>query len=131
MRNTLFAAMAVLSLGVASVAPALAGEGNGEPFDNNQTVLTTHSVRSAYSYANGARDVGSNQYPSAVGRAGTNVTALNNDVLPSNGSEGAVQTANSLPRSFENGTVAYAQAQSVRNWMVAHSGARQPQVAAR
>ena len=131
MRNTLFAAMAVLGLGIASAAPAFAGEGNGEPFDNNQMVLSTQPVGSAYSYAYGARDVGSNQYPSAAGRAGSNVTALNNDVLPSNGSEGAVQTANSLPRNFETGTVAYAQAQSVHNWMVAHSGAKQPQVAAR
>jgi len=32
-----------------------------------------------------------------------------------------VQTANSLPASFEEGTVAYAQANQVRNWMLAHA----------
>ena len=43
------------------------------------------------------------------------------DVLPTNGSQGPVQTANSLPTRFEEGTVAYAQANRVHNWMVAHA----------
>ena len=129
MKN-IIAVVAALSIGAFSLNPALAGEGNGEPFDNNQAVLSTRTNNPpTRSYA--GPDVGSNQYPHVAGRPGTNLTALDDDVLPTNGSQGPVQTANSLPRGFEEGTVAYAQAQSVHNWMMAHSGAAASRVAGR
>jgi hypothetical protein len=121
---TLFAA-ALLSLGAAAATPAFAGEGNGNPFPAASFDVTRlpHQM---------ARDVGQNQYPDVVGRPGSNLTALANDqVLPAPGNNQPVQTANSLPRGFEQGTVTYAQAMSVRNWMVAHNEAAPANYAAR
>ncbi len=126
--KTILAAAALLSL--ASTAPAFAGEANYEPFNNNRSTLATTYAGQSYR-APVTADVGSAQYPSPAGRPGTTLTALNNDVLPPNGSEGAVQSANSLPRGFEQGTVAYAQAQSVQNWMIAHNGLASTRTAAR
>ena len=113
--KTIIAAVAVLGL---SFAPAFAAEGNSEPFPNNETTAGTRIIRQAQ-----AADVGSAQYPNVVGRPGSNLSRLAGDVLPTNGSEGVVQTSNSLPRGFEEGTVTYAQAQSVNNWMLAHNQA--------
>lgn len=116
--NKLFLAAAIaLSLGV---APAIAGEGVGEPFPNTATSFTARVPGATQQYA----DTGSNGYPSPAGRPGSNLPSLAGDLLPTTGSEGPVQTANSLPAHFEEGTVAYAQATSVRNWMVAHDARR-------
>jgi len=130
MKN-IIAVIAVLGIGVFSLHPAFAGEGNGEPFANNEAVLSTRMADPFPTPSYAGPDVGSNQYPHVAGRPGTNLTALDDEVLPTNGSQGPVQTANSLPRGFEKGTVAYAQAQSVHNWMVAHSGAAASRVAGR
>ena len=121
MKTTLLATAAVLAFGVASLAPAYAeGEGNGEPFPGPSVQLTTRPTTFQNQYA--ARDVGAAQYPNVTGRPGTDLPGLaQNEVLPAQGNETIVQTANSLPRGFEDGTVAYAQAQSVHNWMVAHN----------
>jgi hypothetical protein len=113
--KTFIAAVAVLGLSLA--APAFAAEGNSEPFPNDMTV-GTRVLRQAQ-----AADVGSAQYPNVIGRPGSDLYGLAGDVLPSDGSEGAVQTANSLPRGAEEGTVTYAQAQSVNHWVLAHSQA--------
>jgi hypothetical protein len=87
-----------------------AAEGNSEPFPNraaNGQVVANQVLR----------DTGSEATPSY----GPGVTLLTQgDVLPANGSNSIVQTANSLPHGFEDGTVAYAQAQSVQRWMLAH-----------
>jgi hypothetical protein len=57
---------------------------------------------------------GSDAYP--VARNSTAVGVVAGGTLPTNGSEGIVQTANSLPRGFENGTgngnTAYASTES-------------------
>lgn len=89
-----------------------AGEGNSEPFPNYAST--------GQAYANQVlRDSGSEATPTY----GPGVTALTQgDVLPGNGSNSIVQTANSLPQGFEDGTVAYAQARSVQRWMLAHQG---------
>ena len=112
MKLTLLAAVAILGLGL---TPTFAAEGNGEPFANPVSI-GTRLARPALT-----ADTGSEQYPDVVGRPGANVSRLAGDVLPSNGSEGIVQTANSLPRGFEEGTVQYAQAKSMNAWMVAHN----------
>ncbi len=113
MRTLFLAAAVAFSLGL---APAFAGEGNGEPFPNTAESFTARTTTS-FQHA----DTGSNAYPNVAGRPGSDLPALAGDVLPANGSEGTVQTANSLPAHFEEGTVAYAQATRVRNWMVAHA----------
>jgi len=114
MKMTFLAAVAVMSLGL---APAMAGEGNGEPFPNNAGTVTSHAALTAPQLA----DTGSAAYPNVAGQPGSDLPQLAGAVLPTNGSEGAVQTANSLPAHFEDGTVAYAQANQVRNWMLAHA----------
>lgn len=122
MQNILLTAMALLGL---ALPPALAGEGNGNPFPGNFGALaTTRTVQQS-------ADTGSEGYPNLTGRAGSDLPSLFAGMLPTNGSEGAVQTVNSLPRGAEEGTVAYTQARSVRNWMLAHSGSRAPILAAR
>src|SRR5689334_22433242 len=57
---------------------------------------------------------GSESYPVAVGTTLNPVVAGN--VLPANGSEGIVQSANSLPAGFANGTPASEYAQSVERY---------------
>ena len=131
MTKTILAAAALFSLGMATLAPAFAAEGNGEPFPGANFAVT-RLAHPAYTNGYAQRDVGSAQYPSTVGRPGSNLSTLaNNEVLPAEGNEAVVQTANSLPRGFEEGTVAYAQAQSMNNWMVAHNGAASSSFAAR
>ncbi len=123
MKTTLLAAAAVFGL---SLAPALAGEGNGNPFPANYGTLTTTQTLPQIA------DTGSQAYPDLKGRAGSDLPSLQAEVLPPNGNgEGAVQVANSLPRGAEEGTVAYAQERSVHAWMVAHSGRGVPAFAAR
>ena len=123
MRNTLFAAVAALALGAASLVPAYAeGEGNGNPFPGPSVALSAQHQAFHGQYA--SRDVGSAQYPNVTGRPGTNLRGLAEDeLLPEQGQNRIVQTANSLPRGFEDGTVEFTQAQSVHNWMVAHNQA--------
>lgn len=118
MKTMILAAIVASSLGL---APAMAGEGNGEPFPNYASA-TSYATRTAPQVA----DTGSSAYPNVAGRPGSDLPRLAGDVLPSNGSEGAVQTANSLPAHFEEGTVAYAQATSIHNWMVAHAARNAP-----
>jgi hypothetical protein len=59
-------------------------------------------------------DVGSNAYP--VPNPALSFAPLGMPILPVYGSEGAVQTANSLPSNFTVGTVAYAQGEHVKQW---------------
>ena len=106
--NLIAASLLALAMGV-GVAHA-EGEGNGNPFPNTEAghFVVANQVLS---------DTGSESIPHFGGRT----TALTQgDLLPANGSEGAVQTANSLPVGAEEGTVAYAQAQSVQRWVLAH-----------
>lgn len=114
--TTLIRALLVASsLGL---APALAAEGNGEPFPSHAGALAAPAALSVPRVA----DTGSAAYPDLAGRPGSDLPRLAGDVLPATGSEGPVQTANSLPRHFEEGTVAYAQASRVHSWMLAHAG---------
>jgi len=123
MMKTTFLTVAAL-FGLA-LAPAMAGEGNGNPFPSSFGALTV--TRSLPQVA----DTESQAYPDVTGRPGSDLPSLMAEVLPTDGSEGAVQTANSLPRGAEEGTVVYAQARSVSTWMLAHSGRNAPALAAR
>ncbi len=119
MKTLILAAIVASGLGL---APAMAAEGNSEPFPFNAGGFTTHAPRVA--------DTGSEAYPNLVGRPGSDLPALAGNVLPTNGSEGIVQTANSLPAHFEEGTVAYAQANRIHDWMLAHARQNAPTYAA-
>ena len=123
MKLTIFAAAALISLGL---APAMAGEGTGEPFPNHAGTVTTQTALTVSQVA----DTGSAAYPNFAGRPGSDLPHLAGNVLPASGSEGVIQTANSLPAHFEEGTVAYAQANRVQNWMLAHALRRTPAFAA-
>ncbi len=123
MKMAILAAVAAMSLGL---LPAMAGEGNSEPFPNSAGTITTHTALTAPQLA----DTGSAAYPNPRGRPGSDLPRLAGDVLPGNGSEGAVQTANSLPGHFEAGTVAYAQANRIHDWMLAHARRNTPVYAA-
>ncbi len=103
MKLTILAVAGALSM---IAGAAYAAEGNGDPFPFQGT---TQVVASA-----AANDTGSQSYPSFSGPA---VVVTAGGLLPTNGAEGVVQTANSLPRGFERGTVAYAQAQSVNKYL--------------
>ncbi len=98
MKTILLAAVAVTALAL----PAFAGEGNGEPFPNYLDTSTTVVVSSQRA------DVGSNAYPDVVGRPGTALNVAIGNIVPDTGSEQPIQTANSLPRGFEQGMPAYA-----------------------
>lgn len=114
--KTLILAAAIFGIAAPGFAPpAAAAEGLGNPFPF-ETTAGTRLARQAT-----APDVGSSQYPDIIGRPGSNLPRLAAATLPANGSEGAVQTANSLPLGAEEGTVIYAQAQSVNRWMTAHT----------
>ena len=62
-------------------------------------------------------DVGSESYPGFS--TGSAVPIVAGGILQPNGSEGIVQTANSLPPGFMNGTPQYEYAQSVQRYFAA------------
>ena len=117
MKFTLIAA----SVFALMIGAAHAGEGNGEPFPNTaagRSVIANQVLS----------DAGSESTP----RFGPGVTLLTQgDLLPVNGSNGIVQTANSLPFGAAEGTVAYAQAQSMQRWAMAHQAATASRLASR
>lgn len=98
-------ALALTLLAAPALAPnAWAGEGNWEPFPFTSAPQVT-------SGAPVVADSGSEAFPSMTGNTVrfSSLAAL----LPSNGSDGAVQTAQSLPARADEGTVTYVQAQRV------------------
>jgi hypothetical protein len=123
--KSLLLATAILSL---SVGAAFAGEGNGNPFpfaasgalvadmpltpeqQTGQTPMMTKNPPNSVPHGQTAMAGAIRQYGSVPFAAG-------DAVLPTNGSQGVVQTANSLPPGFENGTVPYEQAASVQRYL--------------
>ena len=94
-----FLLAAALTLATAAALPAMAGEGNGEPFPSRASGVTTQVARLA-------PDVGSASYPNVYGRAGSNLAASAGDVTGLS-NESPVQSANSEPRGFTLGTMAF------------------------
>ena len=88
--KTLIAVVALsLTAGV-----AVAAEGNGEPFQYSAPTRVVSLEN--YKQAPGTSQ---NPYPFSAGT----VPMVANQVLPTNGANGVVQTANSLPPSFADG----------------------------
>lgn len=98
MKTIMLAAVAVAALAL----PALAAEGNGEPVPNSLSGATTTMTLSQRA------DVGSEAFPDVVGRPGSSISVASVGIVPETGSEQPIQTANSLPRGFEQGIPAYA-----------------------
>ncbi len=104
-----FTAVALLSL---IAGPALAGgEGNGDPFPSQAAVQVT--AGSPF-----ATETGSTAYPRITGNT-TQPSALAG-LEPASGSEAILQTANSLPRGFDNGSLASLQARIVDRYLAGH-----------
>ncbi len=109
LKATFTAAVAVLSL---LAGPVLAeSEGNGDPFPFQAGLQAT--AGSPF-----ATETGSTAYPRTTGNT-TQPSALAR-LEPASGSEAGVQTANSLPRGFDNGSVASTQASSVNRYLANH-----------
>lgn len=108
--RTLLAAAFVLALGG---APAFAGEGQGNPFGASAFGWTTAVGPRPAADSNGAE----RPYDPS-GRPGTGLR-LSAELLPINGQNSVVQTANSAPPGFVDGTVQSAQASSVQAWHAA------------
>ena len=102
MTTTLRAAIAALSL-LATTSAHAEAEGNGEPFPFRVPGTTVASPRSY------AADTGSAAYPEVAGRPSWVALAGGPDGMPASGSEGTVQTANSLPPGALGSPAAYAQ----------------------
>lgn len=105
MRNLTLAIAILASFGLSTAA--LAGEGNAEPFPNDQNFgSVTVQAQTA--------DVGGASYPAPNPKLSTKSTGA--QLLPANGSNGIVETANSLPAGAMAGTAHYAQAQSTARY---------------
>lgn len=115
MKLTLLVAAAAFS--IVTAAAHAESEGAGEPFPFSVPGITTFNPR-AYS------DAVSENYVDLSSRPSQSAAASHLDAMPETGSEGTIQTANSLPRGFSDGTVAYAQARSMARFFAgreAHS----------
>ncbi len=119
MKTLLLAAVAFTALAL----PAFAAEGNGEPFPNNVGGFTTVMTSSQRA------DVGSQAYPDVAGRPGSALDVANvaiANIVPDTGNEQPVQTANSLPRGFEQGMPAYARLLPAQPTRLAGNSAYRP-----
>ena len=113
MNTKIIIAATVAALSLATTA--FAGEGQ----TRDQLIPPTPLIGAASeTYGFGATvpgvQTGSQQYQGYT--PGQVSVGFNNATLPENGQNGAVQTANSLPRGFEDGTPTYMEAQSVNHW---------------
>lgn len=108
----------LLAAAAFSITTAVAhaeSEGAGDPFAFSVPSMT---FATSPTYA----DTGSANYPDLSSRPSKIAIAGHLDAVPATGSEGAIQTANSLPRGFSDGTVAYAQAWSVARFFAKREG---------
>jgi hypothetical protein len=115
---------AVLSL---TAGAALAGEGNGDPFPfaagtaavadvptsptqmTGQTPLMTKMPPNSVPYGRTAMEATLRQYATVPVSGGT--------LVPSDGTQGAVQTANSAPPGFHEGTAADQRADALQRYL--------------
>lgn len=106
-------AVAVAALGLSAGQAFAESEGSGDPFQFRvvqQVVVGRSFVADTGSAAYAQPTVNANQ-PSSLAR-----------LEPVAASEALVQTASSLPRNFENGSLADVQAQSLDHYLARRSG---------
>jgi hypothetical protein len=117
MKTMLAAAATMLSLSavaaLAAPTPQYNVVGNPFPFRTAMTEVVA---------APPAIDTGSDHYQSSA--PGHAAPVVDGQVLPTNGSNGIVQTANSLPLGFERGTVTYTQDKTVDRHLQAESASQ-------
>ena len=109
MKVTFLAVTAALSL-MAAAAHAEA-EGAGNPFAFQASGMTVASLRAQ-------ADTGSAAYLNFSGYPSRLAVADASDTMPAYGSEGIVQTANSLPHGLVDDMAADAQGRSVQRYFV-------------
>lgn len=109
MKTMLLAAVSAVVLTAA--AAHAESEGAGDPFAFRAPGTTVNLPADA--------DTGSASYPNLTSRRSKLVAAGSPAEVSATGSEGAIQTANSLPRGFAEGMAA-----GIQNWSVrrAHAG---------
>lgn len=110
-RTLLAASFAALVLGS---VPAFAGERQGDPFSASYSGFAASA-----GFRSVAADVGNEQQIVPAGRPGTGLR-LSAELLPANGQNAVVQTANSAPAGFEDSTVQSIQARRVEAWQRSH-----------
>lgn len=101
-------AVAVAALGLSAGQAFAESEGSGDPFPFR--VVQQVAVGRSF-----VADTGSATYPQPTGNA--NQLSSLPRLEPVVGSEALVQTASSLPRDFENGSLAAVQAQSLDRYL--------------
>ena len=100
-------AVAILSLGLTAVQAYAETEGSGDPFAFRATAQAS-TARPVFS------DTGSEAFPQLTGEMNQQPSVA--QMAAASGSEMAVQTTNSLPHGFEEGTTAYAQAETLKRY---------------
>ncbi len=108
-------AVAAFALSFSAGQAFAEGEGNGNPFAFHAGGQTTIAHASA-------ADAGSTAYPQPTGNA--TQPSYRVQLEPATSSEAPIQTANSLPRRFGEGSVTYAQAQSLSRYLTAQASKR-------
>ena len=104
--------VAAAALGLAFIGQAHAeGEGNGDPFPHRAPARI-------YQGAAIVADTGSQPYPTITGQSVFSPVAT--QIAAASGNEAPVQSLNSLPSGFEEGTVTFAQQRSVERWASGH-----------
>jgi hypothetical protein len=118
MKKTMLLTAAVLGL---SAGAALAG--SPPPYNVVGNPFPMRTTMSDVVAAPPGNDTGSQSYQSSAPRYA--VAPVDGRLLPTNGSQGIVQTANSLPPGFAQGTPTYAQGQSTRRYLAEQAGTDQ------
>ena len=108
--KTLLSVVAVLAV-VAGSTAAFADSGDGPQFALPQPVPATGPATTVVTAAPLATDVG-NERPAVFAGQPAEVTMDASALLPTNGNEGILQTANSAPRGFYDGTLPMLTAQA-------------------
>jgi hypothetical protein len=87
--------------------------------ESNNLAAVEHPATGVILSSPGSVTTGSDSYPDFV--ASQSVPVIAGGILPTNGSDGPVQTANSLPSGFTDGTEAAMYAQSVQRSFAAQA----------
>ena len=105
MNTKIIIAVTVAALSLATTAFAQSEGGSAQAFPVPTSTFSSSAQQ---------RNNGWQQYQAYD--AGQTHAVFDNTVLPSLGQNGAVQTANSLPKGFEDGTPQFMEAQSINRW---------------
>src|SRR4051794_15380899 len=127
--KSLFLAVAALTL---TAGVAFAGEGNGDPFPFSAGPVAVADIPTTPAQMTGQTPLFTKMPPNSVpyGRTAMRATLgqyaavpiTGGTLLPSDGSQGAVQAANSAPPGFQEGTAADQRADSLQRYLAQQQG---------